>query len=148
MGAIALEIKTGTYFELGTAADELRRLVFIDEQGVPEEEVFDALNLQAIHIVAFDADKPAATARVWSNGDVWRIGLVAVAREKRSQHVGESVMRAAIKYIASNGGREIFLTAQQEVCGFYETFGFTPCGEAEVFESGFVLVPMKLCLSP
>jgi len=143
-----LEIKTGTYSALGKAADELRRLVFIDEQGVPEEEVLDALNLQAVHIVAFDGGKPAATARVWSSGDVWRIGLVAVAKAKRRRHVGESVMRAAIKYIASNGGREILLTAQQEVCGFYEKLDFAPCGEAEVFESGFVLVPMKLCLSP
>lgn len=55
-------------------------------------------------------------------------------------------MQAAIKHIVALGGKEILLTAQQEVCGFYEKFGFIQCGESEVFESGFVLVPMKLCL--
>jgi len=146
VGVIALEIKIGTHVELGKAADELRRIVFIDEQGVPEEEIFDGLNLQAIHIVVFDGNTPAATARVLNDGDSWRIGLVAVDKSRRGQHLGEKVMQVAIEYIISNGGREILLTAQQQVRGFYEKFDFVQCGEVEVFESGFVLVPMKFCL--
>jgi len=50
------------------------------------------------------------------------------------------------RHIISCGGKEIILTAQQEVCGFYEKLGFAQNGEVEVFESGFILVPMKLCL--
>ena len=34
VGVIALETKIGAHVELAKAADELRRLVFIDEQGV------------------------------------------------------------------------------------------------------------------
>ena len=55
-------------------------------------------------------------------------------------------MQVAIEYIISNGGKEILLTAQQQARGFYEKLKFVQCGEAEVFESGFVLVPMKFCL--
>ena len=141
-----MKIKTGTNTELIKAADKLRRAVFINEQGVPEEEIFDGLNHQATHIVIFDGKTPAATARALNDGDSWRIGLVAVDKSKRGQHLGEKVMQAAIEHIVSNGGREIVLTAQQEVSGFYEKLGFVQFGEVEVFESGFVLVPMKLCL--
>lgn len=141
-----MEIKIGTHAELGKSADELSRIVFINEQGVPEEEVFDGLNLQSIYIAAFDDNAPVATARVLNNGDSWRIGLVAVDKSRRGQHLGEKVMQTAIEYIISNGGREILLTAQQQVRGFYEKLGFVQCGEVEVFESGFVLVPMKFSL--
>jgi len=141
-----LETKIGAHVELAKAADELRRLVFIDEQGVPEEEILDGLNAQAIHIVVFDGHIPVATARVLNDGDNWRIGLVAVDKSRRGQYLGEKVMQAAIEYITSKDGKEILLTAQKQVCGFYEKLNFVQCGEIEVFESGFVLVPMKFSL--
>ena len=141
-----MEIKIGNNAELIKASDELRKNVFIDEQGVPEEEIFDGLNLQAVHIVAFDGDTPVATARALNEGKSWRIGLVAVDRSRHGENLGVKVMRAAIEHIISCGGKEIVLTAQQEVCGFYEKLGFVQNAEVEVFESGFVLVPMKLCL--
>jgi len=138
-----LKIKIGTSAELVAAADELRRIVFIDEQGVPEEEIFDGLNAGAVHIVIFDGTTPVATARALKDGGSWKIGLVAVDKSRRGQHLGNKIMQAAIEHIASRGGREILLTAQQQACGFYRKFGFEQCGEAVVFESGFVLVPMK-----
>ena len=143
-----MDIKIGTHAKIVRAADELRRIVFIDEQGVPEEEIFDGLNLQATHVVVFDGDAPIATARVLPDDASWRIGLVAVHKSRRGLHLGEKVMQTAIEYITSNGGKKIVLTAQQEVRGFYEKLGFVQCGEIEVFESGFVLVPMRLCLQP
>lgn len=138
--------KDRPYVELGKAADELRRIVFIDEQGVPEDEIFDGLGFEATHIVIFDNNVPAATARALNQVDGWHIGLVAVDKTRRGQHLGERVMRAAIECVVSNGGRDILLTAQQQVCAFYEKLGFVQCGKATVFESGFVLIPMKLSL--
>lgn len=142
-----MEIKIGTQVELCIAADKLRRMVFIDEQCVPEEEIFDGLNLQAIHIVVFDDNMPVATARVLNHNDSWCIGLVAVDKSRRGKHLGEKVMQAAIDHIISSSGREIFLTAQQQARGFYEKLNFVQYGKAKVFDSGFVLVPMKLSLS-
>ena len=141
-----MEISIGTHAELINAADELRRIVFIDEQDVPEEEIFDGLNFQAIHTVIFDSNTPIATARALDNGDSWRIGLVAVEKSKRGKQLGEKVMQATLEYIISKDGRKVILTAQQEVRGFYEKLGFVQCGEAEIFESGFVLIPMQLLL--
>jgi predicted GNAT family N-acyltransferase len=141
-----LIIKIGTYAEFGNAADILRRKVFIDEQGVPETEVFDGLSVNALHTIAFDDKMPVATARVLQDGTNYRIGLVAVDKARRGQQFGERVMRKAMEYIASHGGREISLTAQKQASGFYEKLGFEQCGEVVFYESGFILVPMKYVL--
>ena len=139
-----IETKIGTDPELSAAADILRRKVFVDEQGVPENEVTDGLNAAAVHVVVFDCNTPVATAIVITpDGGGYRIGLVAVDKSRRGRHLGKRVMRAAMDYIFMLGGRDIVLTAQHQAVGFYEKLGFKQCGAAECFESGFVLVPMR-----
>ena len=138
------KIKIGTSDEIIAAADKLRRIVFVDEQGVPEDEVFDGLNSSAVQIVAFEDDEPVATARLLNAAGSWRIGLVAVDKSRRGQYLGEKVMKAAIEHMSSLGVKEILLSAQQQAVGFYEKLGFGQCDDAVIFESGFILVPMKL----
>ena len=134
--------------EIHQLATQLRQKVFIDEQGVPQDEIFDRLNEKATHVVITDGHSPIATARIIREGNPWRIGLVAVDRSFRGKKLGEQVMRVAIDYITSQSenetGTEIILTAQQEVYAFYEKLGFEQYGENITFESGFVLVPMRL----
>ena len=140
-----LQTQIGTNAEIVAAADELRRKVFVDEQGVPEDEVIDGFSDKAVHVVIFACNIPIATARViMLNGENYRIGLVAVDQSRRGQHLGEKVMRTAMEYIFLHGGESIYLTAQKQVVGFYKRLGFEQCGAEESLESGFVLVPMKL----
>ncbi|MCL1787955.1 MAG: GNAT family N-acetyltransferase, partial [Defluviitaleaceae bacterium] len=125
-------------------ADELRQKVFIDEQGVPDDEIFDGQNARAIHLVAFEGTHAVATARIVQEGTNWRIGLVAVDRLMRGKHLGEKIMAAAIEHVkAIDEASEIVLTAQRPVQAFYEKLGFKQSGEAKIFDSGFALVPMK-----
>lgn len=137
------QIRTGGDPALFAASSALRRRVFILEQGVPEDEVFDGADEGAVHAVVFDAGEPVAAARSVQNGASWQIGWVAVDPSRRGAGLGRIVMEAAMKAAAERGGGEILLTAQQHATGFYEKLGFTQCGEAETLESGFVLVPMK-----
>ena len=138
-----LTIKIGNSPEICMLADKLKQSVFIEEQGIPKDEIFDGPDDKAVYVVILDGDSPISTARVIRENDAWRIGLVAVDRSMRGKHIGEKVMRAAMEYIFAQEGNEIVLTAQQEVCGFYEKLGFERYGEVITFESGFVLVPMK-----
>jgi len=135
--------KIGNSSDLYELADKLKQKVFIEEQGVPKDEVFDGLNENAIHVVILDGSNPVSTARIIREGNAWRIGLVAVDKSMRGKHLGEKVMQDAIDYIIAQEGNEIVLSAQQEVCKFYEKLGFEQYGEIITFESGFVLVPMK-----
>lgn len=52
------DIKTGYFNELGEAAYEMRRKVFIEEQGIPNEVIeviFDEYDKIAAHLVLFKA---------------------------------------------------------------------------------------------
>jgi len=135
--------KIGSSSALCEFADELRRKVFIEEQGVPADEIFDGLNEKAVHIVIFANDFPVATARLINKKSTWRIGLVAVDKLFRGNKLGEKVMQNAIDYVTAQAGTEIILSAQQQVSEFYRKLGFEQFGEITVFESGFVLVPMR-----
>lgn len=142
-----IQILTGNDPALRTASATLRRRVFLLEQGVPEEEIFDGADEGAIQVVAFDEGEPVATARLLRNGADWQIGCVAVERSRRGAGLGKAVVTAAIRIAEEQGRGDILLTAQEYATGFYEKLGFAPCGERIVYESGFVLIPMKKNLS-
>ncbi|MDR0879683.1 MAG: GNAT family N-acetyltransferase [Clostridioides sp.] len=138
----------GTYSDLGQFADEIRQNVFIEEQGMPADEVFDKDNKNAVHLVVFDHNNTAfATARIITlDNDVYKIGLVAVIKSERKKHIGKYLMEEAIEYIKELGGKEIILSAQEYARNFYEKLGFVKCGDSIFNESGFVLIPMKLII--
>lgn len=132
---------------LRDAARLVRRKVFVDEQGVPEDEAFDGADGRAVHVVAFTGEEPLATARrLELESRIWRVGQVAVLEPARGLGTGTLVMRAALKHVVSCGGVEIVLAAQSGAAEFYRRLGFAQCAPGDALESGVVLVPMSLTL--
>lgn len=141
------EITAGSWEELGAPIAALRTAVFIEEQGVPEDEVFDGADQRAAHFALLENGEAIAAARLYEEGPQrWRIGWVATAKERRGQGLGAAVIRAALGYAAAHGGGEAALDAQDTAVPFYEKLGFRQAGERVRFPSGFVLVPMRLQL--
>lgn len=139
-----IRIEIGTDAELVAAANGLRKRVFIEEQGVPKREVFDGRDGWSQHVVAWEGDTPLATARLMPLCDgKSQIGLVAVDKARRGEHLGRRVVRACMDCARENGVRSVFLAAQYPVLGFYEKLGFVSCGREIHYPSGFVLVPMR-----
>ena len=115
--------------------DALRRQVFIDEQGVTEEEEFDAFDAEAVHLLARVGDAPVGTLRIRHLDDgVSRIERVAVVASQRGTGVGRQLMMSAIQTIKEAGQREITLAGQIQAEGFYVSCGFRPEGEVFVQE--------------
>jgi predicted GNAT family N-acyltransferase len=103
----------------------LRRLVFVDEQGVTEEEEFDEFDAEAIHLVAMSGDAPVGTLRIRHLDDgESRIERVAVLLNQRGTGVGRLLMMGAIRTIEDAGHREITLAGQIQAEGFYVACGF------------------------
>ena len=65
--------------------EDVRMRVFVEEQGFRAAEEMDAYDARAIHCLLYDGEgKPAATGRLYIDDDgYWRIGRVAVVRERR-----------------------------------------------------------------
>ena len=107
----------------------LRRVVFIEEQGVSEADEVDDLDGEAIHLLAVDAGRPVGTARLLIQGETGKIGRVCVLAEARGAGIGAALIRAAVAELASLPGiSRAKLGAQVHALGFYERLGFAAVG--------------------
>lgn len=107
----------------------LRRAVFIEEQNVPEAEEWDGLDVDAIHLLAWDGDHPVGTARILEKGHIGKIGRVCVLSEARGTGLGAALIRAALDILRTRPGiTQAKLGAQTHAIGFYEKLGFTAQG--------------------
>lgn len=105
----------------------LRTLIFIEEQGFVRE--FDDLDDTAVHIVAFDGDKPIGTCRYYPRPDGrYAIGRIAVAREYRGKGVGSALVLEAERRVALLGAKTTVVSAQLRAAGFYRSLGYIEQG--------------------
>lgn len=112
---------------------EIRRIVFILEQNVPEEEEWDDRDDTAHHWLASLLDgTPIGTARLLTDG---QIGRMAVLEEHRGKGVGGAMLSQAVSRARDLGFESVFLHAQSHAVSFYEKAGFHVVGE-EFMEAG------------
>ncbi|MFN3576276.1 MAG: GNAT family N-acetyltransferase, partial [Tabrizicola sp.] len=114
----------------------LRRVVFIEEQGVSEEDELDGLDGRAIHLLAWDGECPVGTARLLVKGSAGKIGRVCVLPEARGLGLGAALIRSALQELGRMPGvTEACLDAQSHATGFYEKLGFQVEGD-EFLDAG------------
>jgi mutator protein MutT len=117
----------GPWSELAEPAAAVRRAVFVDEMGVPEELDFDGTDADSRHLVVFVAGRPVGTGRIRPIES--RIGRVAVLREMRGRGLGREIVTRLTRETIRLGLREVCLHAQEQAVGFYEALGFGAEGE-------------------
>ena len=100
---------------------DIRRQVFIEEQGVPESEEFGEEDNSATHWIAYGADNiPMGTARLLDD----KVGRMAITKSHRQKGVGSALMRQIIRHAATLGLESIQLDAQVHALPFYEGMKF------------------------
>lgn len=107
---------------------QLRRVVFIEEQGVPEADEIDDKDDAAIHLLATENGTPVGSARLLIMGDTGKIGRVCVLKSHRGTGLGAALIRAAITELRSHGLTRAKLGSQTHAIGFYARLGFTATG--------------------
>ena len=118
------------------ACQHLRRLVFIEEQGVSVTDEVDGLDDSAIHLLALERDGPVGTARLLVTGDAAKIGRVCVLPSERGKGIGVALVLAALAELQSRPNiRTALLGSQSHVAGFYEKLGFVIEGK-EFLDAG------------
>ncbi len=111
------------------ACRRLRRIVFIEEQGVSEADEVDDLDGEAIHLLATRDGVPVGSARLLVRGETGKVGRVCVLKEARGTGLGAALMRAAVaEFRKQPGVTRVKLGAQTHAIAFYEGLGFTPKG--------------------
>lgn len=147
--SLAPEGKIGSMVEYGVLKNEEERVeayqlrydVFVDEQKVPADMELDEFDPEAVHAVAIENGRVIGTGRLVVEGNVGRIGRMAVEKEKRGQGIGNGLMEVLEQKAVDLGLSEIYLHAQVYAKDFYAKRGYQPRGE-EFDEAGIAHIEM------
>lgn len=108
---------------------ELRRVVFILEQGVSLEDEVDGRDPEARHLLVWHGGVAVGTARLLVEGEVGKVGRVCVLEQARGMGMGADLIRFAVEVFRGVPGvRKVKLGAQIHALGFYERLGFVAEG--------------------
>jgi len=110
------------------ACFDVRRAVFIEEQGIPEAEEWDEADATCLHILAEDDDGPLGTARLIARGAEAKLGRIAVMPRARGTGLGRRIMEHLLDEARAAGFATAMLESQVAVIGFYEGLGFVAVG--------------------
>jgi len=102
----------------------IRRAVFMDEQGVSEEEELDGHDAGRFHLLARVDDRPVGTLRLWDKGEDLKVQRVAVLQAARGLGIGHRLMLAAIERARIDGKTRVVLDSQVTALPFYQRLGF------------------------
>lgn len=108
-------------------AFKIRTEVFVQEQGVTQEEEYDGKDAVCSHYLAFFNGNPVGTARVRYLENKAKIERVAVLKNNRGYGIGKALMVYIIDDIS--GVKEIVLSSQTSAIKFYEGLGFETFGD-------------------
>jgi predicted GNAT family N-acyltransferase len=132
---LVIKMNVNIYDTLPDEAAEIRRNVFVEEQGFHNE--FDEIDKHAKHIVLYHNNFPVATCRFFEDETAGNhcIGRIAVIKQYRGKNLGSLLLKCAETEIEKNGGKCAFLHAQTGAIKFYEKNGYVKYGEMDFDES-------------
>ncbi|SDY70656.1 GNAT family N-acetyltransferase [Thermoactinomyces sp. DSM 45892] len=108
----------------------IRQKVFVQEQGVPEDQEIDEKESSSIHFLAKLDYKAIGTCRMrWYKPHVAKAERVAVLPEGRGTGAGRELMLALEEYARHQGAKKIVLSAQTHALPFYEKLGYIAEGD-------------------
>jgi tRNA(adenine34) deaminase len=120
-----LHVKTATWQDDHSTLKAIRFEVFVEEQGVPENEEIDRFDPISIHAIAWVDGQAAACGRLLPDG---HIGRMAVRKSFRGKNIGGTVLEHLIERARQRGDKESVLSAQTHAVGFYEKCGYVAYG--------------------
>lgn len=125
------------------AIAEVRRAVFIVEQGVPEALEWETIDPHCRWLAAIAPDQTLiGIVRLTSAG---RIGRMAVMPDWRRRGVGHALLAAVLQAARELDLRQVHLSAQTHAVGFYTRHGFLAEGP-EYLDAGIPHRSMTLDL--
>jgi len=121
-----MNIELGDWAQLGQEASTIRRLVFIEEQGVPAELEWDeSLDRVCLHALARIDGQAVGTARLLPDAHIGRMAVLPAFRRHR---IGSALLMALVQAARARGEPAVELSAQTYVRAFYARHGFEAYG--------------------
>ena len=110
-------------------AFEVRRQVFVREQGISEDLVFDGHDREALHMVVKDGERVIGSARVqFLTDNQAKLERMAVLKRYRRKGIGREMLLFLDTVWKDKQVQQIIIHAQLEVVPFYKLCGFDEVG--------------------
>ncbi|MWC26967.1 GNAT family N-acetyltransferase [Paenibacillus sp. MMS18-CY102] len=103
---------------------QIRKKVFVDEQGVSEQEEYDEHETAASHVLAYYEGKPAGTGRVRLLDGIAKLERICVLPEYRKYGVGAAITTALEQQGKQLGASKAKLHGQTHAEPFYAKLGY------------------------
>jgi ElaA protein len=110
------------------ACQDIRRVVFIEEQGVAADIEVDGEDADCHHYLLWDGDTVIGTCRVKPLDETAKIQRVAVLKPYRRKGNGSILMRNVLKELPQDGYARALVGSQLTALLFYEKLGFEAFG--------------------
>ncbi|MDG6224322.1 MAG: GNAT family N-acetyltransferase [Candidatus Thermoplasmatota archaeon] len=121
---------------------EIRRRVFVIEQGVDSSEEFDGHDDHAVHIGAYVDGEPIGCGRIRMLSGKAKLERIAVVKEMRGHGVGRAIVAFMKEVSRGMGSGSCYLHSQTSAVDFYVGCGFRKVGEP-FFEAGIAHYMME-----
>lgn len=128
------------------AAFEVRRQIFVEEQGISQDLEFDGRDSEALHMVVVDGDRVIGTARVlFLTANQAKLERMAVLKPFRCKGIGRRVISFLNEELRKRQVKQVVLNAQYSAVGFYKSCGFEESG-LPFCEAGIKHIKMVACV--
>jgi len=124
-------------------ASEIRRQVFVVEQGISEDLVYDSYDNEAIHLIAKQGERIIGIARVrfLKPGEA-KLERMAILPLYRLKGIGKKMVSFLIEMLNRRRIEKLILNSQYDAAEFYNKCGFSVTG-SPFMEAGIKHIRME-----
>ncbi|MFJ8259162.1 GNAT family N-acetyltransferase [Peribacillus asahii] len=118
-------------------AFQIRKEVFVEEQGVPVEaefDEFDTLNGQCEHILVYYNEQPVGTGRVRVVDGAGKLERICILAPYRKFGLGKVIIKALEEIAKEKEISRVKLHGQTQAEGFYEKLGYQASSDVFIEE--------------
>lgn len=121
---------------------DVRRQVFIEEQGVPAEVEVDEKEKESIHLIAYYHNQPIGAGRLRLEEKYGKAERVCILATMRGKGLGATLMNEMEKVARDQGMDTLKLNAQTHAESFYKGNGYTTISDL-FYDAGILHVTME-----
>jgi len=112
--------------------EDIRRIVFTDEIGILESELFDDYDKTSDHFILFDGENIVGSVRIIIIDQQLKLERMAILKKFRSKNYGKDCILQLREYYLNQGYSKIILDSIYSVRGFYKKCNFIE--EGDIFQ--------------
>ena len=108
---------------------DIRKIVFADEMGIPEHELFDKFDQESDHFIFVEQNNIIGSFRIRQVEDCIKLERMAIYEEFRWKNFGYDAISQIINYYKNKSFTKIILDSIYDIRNFYKKCGFVEVGK-------------------